>query len=52
MKDDLDNTNYISTAPLSVDILKTGLILEQLKKSIFEFKINNKSLTGFLCKIP
>ena len=52
MKDDLDNTNYISTAPLSVDIMKTGLILEQLKKSIFKYKINDKSITGFLCKIP
>jgi len=52
MKEDLDNTNYISTAPLSVDIMKTGLILEQLKKSIFEFKTNDKSITGFLCKIP
>jgi hypothetical protein len=39
MKDDLDNTNYISTAPLSVDIMKTGLILEQLKKAYLNLKL-------------
>jgi len=52
MNDDLNNQNYIYSAPISVPIEKTAQILEQLKKSVFEIKYNNKTTTGFLCKIP
>jgi hypothetical protein len=34
MDDDLNNPNYIPTAPISVSIEKTYQILEQLKNSI------------------
>ena len=51
MEDDLNNPNYIPAAPISVTIEKTYQILEQLKKSIFEIKYNNKNSTGFICKI-
>ena len=51
MDDDLNNPNYIPTAPISVSIEKTYQILEQLKNSIFEIKNNNRNSTGFLCKI-
>jgi hypothetical protein len=38
MNDDLNNQNYIYSAPISVPIEKTAQILEQLKKSVFEIK--------------
>ena len=52
MNDELNEQNYIQTAPISVPTEKTAQILEQLKKSVFEIKYNNKITTGFLCKIP
>jgi len=51
MHDDLNLTNYILTAPISVTIKKTEKILSQLKKSIFKIKYNDKTSTGFFCKI-
>ena len=52
LNEELNDENYIQTAPISVPIEKTAQILEQLKKSVFEIKYNNKTTTGFLCKIP
>ena len=52
LNEELNDENYIQTAPISVPIEKTAQILEQLKKSVFEIKYNDKITTGFLCKIP
>lgn len=51
MHEEIVNQNYIPTAPNSVSIEKTDLILKQLKRSIFEIKYNDIKSTGFLCKI-
>ena len=39
MNDDLNNQNYIYSAPISVPIEKTSQILEQLKKSVHKLFI-------------
>ena len=48
---EMNISNYIHPSTISVSINKTEKILSQIKNSIFEIKYNNKSTTGFFCKI-